>query len=103
MAHETIDFRDRITTNPRVMVGKPVVKGTRIPVERVILHLATTLDTEDVFSTFPELSREDVQAVLAYAYEQVVAATPAFQTPQDFYKEAIQREDIRRILTELAK
>ncbi len=102
MAHETANYRNHITTDPRIMVGKPVVKGTHIPVERVIRHLVENPDTEDLFSAFPELSREDVQAVLAYAHERV-ASTPAFQSPQDFYREATRREDIRRILAELAK
>ncbi len=84
------------------MDGKPVVKGTRIPVERVIDHLAGNPDLTDLFDAFPELTREDVQAVLAYTHAKL-ADTPAFQSPQDFYREATQREDIRRILTELAE
>jgi uncharacterized protein (DUF433 family) len=50
------------------MVGKPVVKGTRIPVERVIQHLADNPDLNDLFLAFPHLTREDVPACLAYAY-----------------------------------
>jgi uncharacterized protein (DUF433 family) len=41
-------YTDRITTNPRVMVGKPVVKGTRIPVEKVVAHLANNPDMADL-------------------------------------------------------
>ena len=102
MAAEQPTYRDRIIHDPKIMVGKPVVKGTRIPVERVIQHLADNPDLTELLGAFPELTREDVQAVLAYAHAKVAAA-PAFQSPQDFYREATQREDIRRILTELAK
>jgi uncharacterized protein (DUF433 family) len=44
MANKQQTYNGWITINPRVMVGKPVVKGTRIPVERVVAHLANNLD-----------------------------------------------------------
>ncbi len=49
------------------MVGKPVVKGTRIPVERVLAHLSVTPDLEDLFAAYPELTLDDVKACLHYA------------------------------------
>jgi uncharacterized protein (DUF433 family) len=58
---------DRITKDPQVMAGKPVVKGTRIPVERVLAHLAHDPDLNDLFAAYPELTAEDVKACLAYA------------------------------------
>lgn len=69
------DFHDRIDEDPNVMVGKPVVKGTRIPVERVIAYLAETPDLDDLFAAFPHLTIKDVQACLAYAHE-VMEAVP---------------------------
>ena len=57
---------DRIIQDPAIMVGKPVVKGTRIPVERVIQHLAENPDLDDLFQAFPHLTLEDVKACLAY-------------------------------------
>jgi uncharacterized protein (DUF433 family) len=102
MTAERPTYHDRIVQDPNIMVGKPVVKGTRVPVERVIQHLADNPDLTDLIGAFPELTREDVQAVLSYAHAKVAEAG-AFQSPQDFYREATQREDIRRILTELAK
>jgi uncharacterized protein (DUF433 family) len=63
---------DRIIRDPAVMVGKPVVKGTRIPVERVLAHLAQTPDLADLFAAYPELTVDDVKAVLAYARAAVV-------------------------------
>ena len=66
MAHETESYLDRIIQDPDIMVGKPVVKGTRIPVERGLAHLEEN-DRADLFEAFPELTNEDVRACLAYA------------------------------------
>jgi uncharacterized protein (DUF433 family) len=62
---------DRITTNPDIMVGKPVVKGTRIPVEKVVAHLANNPDLTDLFAAYPELNLADVKACLQYAHRAV--------------------------------
>ena len=61
------DIADRITIDPAVMVGKPVIKGTRMPVELVLAKLAANPDLDDFFLDYPELTLEDVKAVLAYA------------------------------------
>jgi uncharacterized protein (DUF433 family) len=71
MADKQQPYKDRITTNPQVMVGKPVVKGTRIPVERVVAHLANNPDLTDLFAAYPELTVEDVKACLQYAHHAV--------------------------------
>jgi uncharacterized protein (DUF433 family) len=71
MADEQYAYHDRITTNPKVMVGKPVVKGTRIPVEQVVAHLANNPDLDDLFAAYPDLTIADVKACLAYAYHAV--------------------------------
>ncbi len=65
----TLGQEDRVTRDPRVMVGKPVVRGTRIPVELVLEHLAFNLDLDDLFGAYPELTREDVKACLRYAQQ----------------------------------
>jgi uncharacterized protein (DUF433 family) len=64
------EYLNRISVDPQVMAGKPVVKGTRIPVERVLAHLAET-SLQDLFEAFPELTLEDVRACLAYARRAV--------------------------------
>ena len=58
------------------MVGKPVIRATRIPVERIIDHLATKPDFDDLFAAYPRLTREreDVQAALAFAHNALDAA-----------------------------
>ena len=71
MAEKQHMYKDRITTNPAVMVGKPVVKGTRIPVERVVAHLANNPDLNDMFAAYPDLTIDDVKACLQYAHHAV--------------------------------
>ncbi len=67
MDDERPDYLDRISHDPKIMVGKPVVRGTRIPVERVLRHLEETLDLEDLFQAYPRLTADDVRACLGYA------------------------------------
>lgn len=51
--------------------GKPVVRGTRIPVELVLAKLAQNPDLDELFADYPRLTREDVQACFAYAHHLV--------------------------------
>jgi uncharacterized protein (DUF433 family) len=64
---------DRIVQNPEIMVGKPVVRGTRIPVELVLGQLAANLDLDELFAGYPGLTIADVKAVLAFAQRSVEA------------------------------
>ena len=73
MTKETARYRDHITQDPTIMVGKPVVKGTRIPVEMVLEQLAYNPDLDELFAVYPELTREDVKACLTYAQAAVTA------------------------------
>ena len=57
----------RIVVDPKVMVGKPVIRGTRVPVERVLTLLAQGLTVEEVLKDYPHLTREDIAAALLYA------------------------------------
>ena len=59
----------RIEVNPKVMVGKPVIRGTRITVGLILDRLAADCPIEDVLVDYPSLSRADVLAALAYASE----------------------------------
>jgi len=61
----------RITTNPKVMVGKPIIRGLRITVEQILKALAGGLTVEELLEDYPELEKEDIQAVLLYASEVV--------------------------------
>jgi uncharacterized protein (DUF433 family) len=69
-------YQERIIRDSRIMAGKPIVRGTRIPVELVLAHLAEIPDLDELFAAFPRLTREDVQAVLAYAQALVEGYEP---------------------------
>ena len=71
------EIAERITIDPAVMVGKPVIKGTRMPVALVLARLAVNPDLDDFFLDYPELTVEDVRAVLAYASTLVPKLEPA--------------------------
>jgi uncharacterized protein (DUF433 family) len=71
---------DRISIDPRIAAGKPVVRSTRLPVERVLQHLAQR-DRSDLFEAFPELTEDDVRACLDYAREAVERLHPARPNP----------------------
>jgi uncharacterized protein (DUF433 family) len=62
-----MEWRDRITSNPKVLAGKPVVRGTRIAVEHVIDLLSQGWPEADLIEAFPRLTHEDILACLAYA------------------------------------
>ncbi len=61
----------RITVDPKVMVGKPTIRGLRITVEQVLKALAGGVTTQELLEDYPELEPEDIQAVLLYAAELV--------------------------------
>jgi uncharacterized protein (DUF433 family) len=60
-------YEERIVADPRILAGKPVVKGTRIAVNLVLEELAHNLDINELLAAHPDLTRDDVQACLAYA------------------------------------
>lgn len=62
-------YQNRITVNPEVMHGKPVIKGTRIPVYIVLNLLAGGLKAEHVLKEYPDLTNKDILACLEYAAE----------------------------------
>lgn len=63
------DWRERISIDPNVCHGKPCIKGTRIMIWIIVDYLANGDSVEEVLAAFPSLTREDVQAALAYAAE----------------------------------
>ena len=68
-----MNFQERITVDPNVLVGKPIVKGTRISVEFVIDLLARGWTTEQIIEEYDHLTAQDVQACLAYASEMLTS------------------------------
>lgn len=66
-----MEWRDRITSDPAVLVGKPVVKGTRISVELILGWLANGWTYEQILESYPHITREDILAALAFAEEMM--------------------------------
>ena len=64
-----MDWRKRIAVDPNILVGKPVIKGTRISVELVIDLLGRGYTVEQILEQYDHLTPEDIQACLAYAGE----------------------------------
>lgn len=64
-----IDWRERIAVDPQVLVGKPVIRGTRIAVELVIDLLARGYTKEQIIDQYDHITDADIQACLAYASE----------------------------------
>ena len=61
-----MNWQDRITVDPQVLVGKPIIKGTRIAVELVVDLLGRGWTVDEVLREYDHLTLEDVQACLAY-------------------------------------
>ena len=64
-----MDWKDRIVVNPAVLVGKPIIKGTRISVELILDRMADGWTMEDVLASYPHICREDVLAALSFSAE----------------------------------
>jgi len=62
-----MSLRDQVEVSPDVMLGKPVVRGTRIPVELVLRKLAEGASEADLLDAYPRLTREGIRGALAYA------------------------------------
>jgi uncharacterized protein (DUF433 family) len=72
---------DRVEVNADVMLGKPVIRGTRIPVELLLRKLAEGAMVQDLLDAYPRLVADDIRAALAYAadtiaHESVLALSP---------------------------
>jgi uncharacterized protein (DUF433 family) len=61
----------RIEMDPKIMLGKPVIRGTRIPVELLLRKLGEGATEEDLLDAYPRLEREDIRAALAYAADTI--------------------------------
>jgi uncharacterized protein (DUF433 family) len=69
---------ERIEINPRVCNGKPVIKGTRIPVSIILEQIAENVTWDALLKGYPELTREDIHAALVYARESLDHAEVRF-------------------------
>jgi uncharacterized protein (DUF433 family) len=66
-----MNWRDHIHSDPDVLGGKPVVRGTRISVELILEYFADGSTLEDVLAAYDHLTAEDVRAALAFAQEMI--------------------------------
>jgi uncharacterized protein (DUF433 family) len=62
-----VDWRERITADPAILVGKPVVRGTRLAVEFVLELIAAGWTFDEMLANYPGLTLEDIRACVAYA------------------------------------
>jgi uncharacterized protein (DUF433 family) len=62
---------NRITVDPKVLVGKPTIRGLRISVEQILAALAAGVPVDELLEDYPELESEDIQAALLYATERI--------------------------------
>jgi len=60
-----------IEVNPKIMLGKPVVKGTRLTVEAILEELAAGKTTDDLVKAYPKLDKESIWAALAFAADSL--------------------------------
>lgn len=62
-----MDWQERIVINPAVRSGKPIIRGTRITVYDVLEYLAGGMSEDEILDDFPNLTRDDIRACLAFA------------------------------------
>jgi uncharacterized protein (DUF433 family) len=63
------DFMDRISINPKILAGKPAIKGTRIAVELILKMMSGGMSEAEILEEYPDLVKEDIRAALRYAFE----------------------------------
>jgi uncharacterized protein (DUF433 family) len=68
---KVMNYADKIVSDPAIMLGKPVIKGTRITVELVLKRLSEGMSIEDLMQAYPHLEREDILAVLSYSADVI--------------------------------
>jgi uncharacterized protein (DUF433 family) len=67
LKEESMTILDRIEINPNVMMGKPVIRGTRIPVELILRKISEGANEADLLEAYPKLKHEDIQAAIRFA------------------------------------
>lgn len=64
-----INYRDYITSDSTIMLGKPVIKGTRITVEQIVRKLSEGATVNDLMEMYPSVTADDISAALLYTAE----------------------------------
>ncbi len=73
-------MEERITVDPKILVGKPIIKGTRIPVYVVLNLLANGKTAQEIVQEYPELTPKDILAAIAYAAAHMRYETRQLET-----------------------
>ena len=68
-----MEWKDRIVVDPNILVGKPIIKGTRLSVDFIVELLAEGWTEDQIKENYPGISTEDIRACLAYATETLRA------------------------------
>lgn len=66
-----MNISERVDMKPEVMLGKPVIRGTRIPVELILRKLGEGMTESDLLDAYPRLTRKDILAAMTYAAETI--------------------------------
>lgn len=66
----TMEYQERIVIDPEIRFGKPCVRGTRITVGDVLSYLASGMSEDEILADFPQLTRDDIRACLAFAADR---------------------------------
>ena len=64
-----LKWKEHIDTNPGVMLGKPVIKGTRIPVQLILVKISLGESIEQLLRSYPSITKEDIQSCLLFDKE----------------------------------
>jgi len=62
---------DRVEINPAIMQGKPVIRGTRVPVELILRKLGEGAKEEDLLDAYPHITQDDIRAAIIYAADML--------------------------------
>ncbi|NPV02862.1 MAG: DUF433 domain-containing protein [Brevinematales bacterium] len=66
-----MNYRERIVSSPDIMVGKPVIKGTRLTVEHILTRMSEGMTIGELIEAYPNLTKDDILAALAYSADVI--------------------------------
>jgi uncharacterized protein (DUF433 family) len=64
-------YKERITVDPDIMLGKPFIKGTRITVELILRKLSEGMTIEDILIAYPHITKDDILAAISYSADVI--------------------------------
>lgn len=64
-------YKERVVSDPNIMLGKPIIRGTRITIELIVRKLSEGMSADEVIEAYPHLKKEDILAALSYCADVV--------------------------------